>query len=197
MLTGETIRDVGRALPWLTDEPRLEHIPIGVSLEKRTELLDARATELRLRYDNLHPLIDRAGHKLAVASKELNPAEIVDPEGEGTEALEKAEVYFHAQRGDLACLRNAMIGAGAPPDHDVFEALDRLDDLYAWIVTTMQEVRWTVLIADGVRTPLSERTVTSGDDRPCMEIYRNSPLDTAPAQMQTDLCLPLRPIPEG
>lgn len=35
------------------------------------------------------------------------------------------------------------------------------------------------------------------DDRPCMEIYRNSPLDTAPAQLRTDLCLPLRPIPEG
>ena len=35
------------------------------------------------------------------------------------------------------------------------------------------------------------------DDRPCMEIYRNSPLDTAPAQLLTDLCLPLRPAPEG
>ena len=35
------------------------------------------------------------------------------------------------------------------------------------------------------------------DDRPCMEIYRNSPLDSAPAQLLTDLCLPLRPIPEG
>ena len=33
-------------------------------------------------------------------------------------------------------------------------------------------------------------------DRPCMEIYRNSPLDTAPAQLLTDLCLPLRPVPE-
>ena len=30
------------------------------------------------------------------------------------------------------------------------------------------------------------------DDRPCMEIYRNSPLDTAPADLLTDLCLPLR-----
>ena len=35
------------------------------------------------------------------------------------------------------------------------------------------------------------------DDRPCMEIYRNSPLDTAPAQPLTDLCRPLRPVPEG
>ncbi len=30
------------------------------------------------------------------------------------------------------------------------------------------------------------------DDRPVMEIYRNSPVDTAPADLLTDLCLPLR-----
>ena len=30
------------------------------------------------------------------------------------------------------------------------------------------------------------------DDRPCMELYRNTPLDTAPAELLTDLCLPLR-----
>lgn len=34
------------------------------------------------------------------------------------------------------------------------------------------------------------------DDRPCMEIYRNSPLDTPPAELLTDLCLPLRRAPE-
>ena len=106
-----------------------------------------------------HP---RAGHKLAAAFKELEPAEITDPEGEGAEALEKAEACFHAQRDDLARLRSALIDAGAPTDHAVFEALDRLDGLYAWIVAGMQEVRWTVLVADGVRTPPSERTFTSG-----------------------------------
>ena len=162
MLTSETIRDVGRALPWLADEPRPEPIPIGVSLEKRADLLDAQATGLRLRYDSLHPVIDRVGHKLAAAFKALSPAEIADTEGEGTEALEKAEAYFHAQRDDLARMRNALVDAGAPPDHDVFKALDRLDGLYAWIVATMQEIRWTVLIADGVRTPPSGRTFTSG-----------------------------------
>ena len=162
MLTGETIRDVGRALPWLAAEPPLEPIPTGVSLEKRIELLDAQAKEFRHRYDSLLPVIDRAGHKLAAAFKALNPAEIADPEGEGAEALEKAAACFHAQRDDMARLRNALVDAGAPPDHDVFKALDRLDGLYAWIVATMQEIRWTVLIADGVRTPPSGRTFTSG-----------------------------------
>ena len=35
------------------------------------------------------------------------------------------------------------------------------------------------------------------DDRACMEVYWNSPLDTAPAQLVTDLCLPLRPASSG
>ena len=30
------------------------------------------------------------------------------------------------------------------------------------------------------------------DNRPCMEIYRNSLFDTAPAQLLTELCLPMR-----
>ena len=160
MLSAEMIRDVGRALPWLVAEPQSEPIPTGVSLQERTDLLDAHAEGLRLRHDTLHPVIDRVGHKLAAAFKELDPVEITDPEGEGTEALEKAEACFHAQRGDR--FREALIEGGAPPDHDVFEALDRLDGLYAWIVAGMQEVRWTVLVADGVRTPPGERTFTSG-----------------------------------
>ena len=162
MLSAEMIRDVGRALPWLVAEPQSEPIPTGVSLRERTEFLDAHAEGLRSRYDTLYPVIDRGGHKLAAAFNELDPASIVDPEGEGAEALEQAEAYFHAQRGDLDRFREALIDAGAPPDHVIFEALDRLDGLYAWIVSTMQEVRWTVLIADGRRAPASERRFTSG-----------------------------------
>ena len=162
MLSAEMIRDVGRALPWLVAEPQAEPIPAGVSLSERTDLLDAHAEGLRLRHDTLYPVIDRAGHKLAAAFKELDPDEITDPEGEGAEALEKAEAYFHTQRDELDRLRHALIDAGAPPDHDVFEALDRLGALYAWIVATMQEIRWTVLIADGVRTPPGAHTFASG-----------------------------------
>ena len=162
MLSAEMIRDVGRALPWLVGEPRSEPIPTGVSLRERTELLDAHAEGLRIRYDTLYPVIDRGGQKLAAAFSELDPAAIIDPEGEGAEALEKAEAWFLLRRDDLSRFRAALIEAGAPRNHGVFEALDRLDGLYAWIVATMQEVRWTVLIADGRREPLGKRRFTSG-----------------------------------
>ena len=162
MLSAEMIRDVARALPWLVAEPQSQPIPTGVSLSERTDLLDAHAEGLRLRHDTLYPVIDRAGQKLAAAFKDLDPDQITDPEAEGAEALEKAEAYFHPQRGDLSRFREALIEGGAPPDHDAFEALDRMDGLYAWIVATMQEIRWTVLIADGVRTPPGARTFASG-----------------------------------
>ena len=115
----------------------------------------------------LYPVIDRARRKLAAAFEELGPAEITgpeiaDPEGEVAEALEEAEAYFHAQRGDLCRFRKTLLDAGAPPSHDVFDALDRLDQLYVWIVATIQEGRWTMLVVDGLRTLPSERTFTSG-----------------------------------
>ena len=111
--------------------PQPEPIPAGVSRSKRAEIFDAHAEGLRRRYDSLYPVIDRAGRKLAAAFEELKPAVIADPEGEGAEALEKAEAYFHAQREDLNRLRNNLSHADAPPDHNVFDALDRLDGLYA------------------------------------------------------------------
>ena len=35
------------------------------------------------------------------------------------------------------------------------------------------------------------------DERPCMELYRNTPVDTPADQLVTDLCVPLREAPPG
>ena len=140
----KTIRDVSRALPALVpDDPDLA-VPISA------ELLDAHTKGLRCHHDNLFPVIDRAGHTLAEAIKKLGPGESPDPEGEGAAALERAEVHFKQRQEQLGHSRDAFIEVGAPPSHEVFEALDRLDNLYTWIIATMQEVRWAVLISEGL-----------------------------------------------
>lgn len=139
-----TIRDVSRALPALISDPDLD-VPVS------TELLDAHTRGLRQRYDSFLPVIDRAGKTLAAAIQKFGPEERADPEGEGARALEQAEAYFKDRRKDLLHLRNPFVEAGASPAHDVFDALERLDNLYGWIVATMQEVRWSVLISDGVK----------------------------------------------
>ena len=50
-------------------------------------------------------------------------------------------------------------------------------------------------IGPAYRRLLSEWMPQSGesmDDRPCMELYRNSRMDTAAEHLSTDLCVPLR-----
>lgn len=138
------IRDVSRALPALVAGPDLD-VPVSA------ELLDAHATALRKQYQNLLPVIDRAGKALSEAMHQHDREQAADPEGEGAKALEQTEAYFKRRRKDLRRLRRAFVQVGAPPAHGVFRALDRLDDLYESIVATMQEVRWSVLIFDGVR----------------------------------------------
>ena len=71
-----TIRDVSRALPALISDPDLV-VPVFA------EPLDAHTAGLRLRYDSLRPVIERAGNTLAEAMKKLGPEEIADPKGVG------------------------------------------------------------------------------------------------------------------
>ncbi len=140
----KTIRDVSRALPAFEVDPDIE-------AAASDELLDAHALGLRQQYDNLLPVIDRAGNTLTEAMKKLDPKRSADPKGQGSAALEQAEGYFKRLQEQLGHSRDAFVEAGASPSHDVFDALDRLDSLYTWIVATMQEVRWAVLISEGLK----------------------------------------------
>lgn len=138
------IRDVSRALPALVSGPEIT-VPVS------TALLDAVTTELRERHASLHPVIDRAGSALAEAMKRHDAEETADPEGEGAGALEQAEAYFKDSRAELQHLRKACVELGASPSHGVFDAIRHMDELYVSIIAIMQEVRWSVLIFDGVR----------------------------------------------
>lgn len=138
-----TIRDIGRALPALVSGPDLA-VPVSA------ELLDAHARSLRELHDSLHPVIDRACSVLADAMKARDPAEPADPDGEGVGAMEHGERYFTQRIEELQQQRAAFADLHAPPTHDVFRELDRLEHLYVWTVGIMQEVRWSVLIGDGI-----------------------------------------------
>ena len=156
----KTIRDVSRALPALVSSPDLD-VPVSA------ELLDAHAEELRARYDSLLPVLNLAGNKLAEGLKTHDSEKNADPTGEGAQALEQTEAYFKHRREDLRQLRDSFVKVGASPSHNVFDALDRLDNLYMGIVATMQEVRWSVLIFDGVRDgakPPKRRALSSSSE---------------------------------
>ncbi len=156
-----TIRDVSRALPALTSGADFEAIPVS------TALVDSVATGLRKQHASLRPVLNRAGEVLAEAMKEHPSEETIDPEGDGAVALEQAEAYFKGRREELQRLRESCIGLGTSSSHRVFNALQQLDDLYASIIDIMQDVRWSVLISDGVRdradSPAPRTFATSSD----------------------------------
>lgn len=77
----KTLRETSRALRALVpSDPELA-IPVS------GELLDAHTQELRRHYDDLFPVINRAGHTLAEAIERLEPEESPDLDGRGAAAL--------------------------------------------------------------------------------------------------------------
>ena len=142
----KTLHDVSRAL--LSLAPAGPELAVPISAEQ----LDAGTKRLRRHYDDIFPVLDRAGHTLAEAIERLDSEESPDPDRESAAALQQAEVYLKHRQDRLGHSRDGFVETGASASHDVFEVLDRLDNLYTRIVATMQEVRWAVLIFEGLKS---------------------------------------------
>ena len=149
MLSAEAILDKGRALSALASESHVASLKTNVNTTKK---LNALSTQLRHIHDHLYPVFDRSSYDLAAKLEELSPDEFIDPDGEGADALEEAEDYFETRRDELSNLRNQLTTGTVPPSHDVFEEIKRLDWLYFWKIAAMQDLRWRLLIAEGLRT---------------------------------------------
>ena len=81
--------------------------------------------------------------------------------------MEEGERYFKHRLEELQRLRRTFAELRVSPLHDVFGQLDRLEHLYTGIVATLQEVRWSVLIADGIKDNADapeRRTLTSSSE---------------------------------
>ena len=89
---------------------------------------------------------------------------VIDPDGAGVQALEEAEAYFHSERHELRDVRKALEESEVPSTHGprVFDELDRLDRLFFGIVQWCQEIRWLVMTHDGLASPTTGKTFTSG-----------------------------------
>lgn len=49
-------------------------------------------------------------------------------------------------------------------DHRGFDELSRLEDLFGRLVSCLQDIRWHLLIAEGVQAPTTGRTFKSGHE---------------------------------
>ena len=170
-LNSDAIRNVGRVLPWLARSPgrpdrerfgtaNLAGTPDG---ESRTAVA-ALERNLRERHDSVHAAISAMTEKLRVEVESAAADTVIDPDGTGVQALEEAEEYFRAECGELRDIRKALDGSGAQSAYGpgVFDELERLDRLFFGIVQCCQEIRWAVMVHDGVASPTTGRMHESG-----------------------------------
>jgi hypothetical protein len=88
----------------------------------------------------------------------------MDPDDIAVSALEKGEAYFRKEREELRDVRDALQRIGGAETHgsEVFAELERLDTLFKYLIASLQELRWAIMIHDGALAPSTGGTCTSG-----------------------------------
>ncbi len=171
VLTGDAIEGVGRVLPWLArmpDQPDGSFFASGeaarASVGEAREAVAELEGKLRKRHDSLSAAFAAMTDKLRTEIESMAPDTVIDPDGAGVGALEEAEAYFRRECDGLRDMRNALeeFGSASACGRNVFDELDRLDRVFFAIVQWCQEIRWLVMTHDGVASPTTGKTFTSG-----------------------------------
>lgn len=167
--SGEAVRDVAGALVWGAQP--LEQ-PEGISEKalanlhknQNKKVIQVLTNSFRERYNAQAAIIATFPDRLLKAAKDFPPGQEMDPDDIGVPALEKGEAYFINERKALRDIRDALQRSGDEKVHgtEVFEELERLDELFKSLVIFFQEIRWLILINDGSVPPRKEGLYKSG-----------------------------------
>lgn len=170
-LNSDAIRNVGQVLPWLARSPgRPERERFGTGNLERTSEVETRTalaaleSHFRERHDAVHAAVSAMTEKLRTEIEAAAPDTVIDLDGSGVRALEEAEEYFRSESRELRDIRKALDGSGARSVYgpSVIDELDRLDRLFIGVVQRCQEIRWLVMIHDGVASPTTGKAYESG-----------------------------------
>ncbi|MGX1495631.1 AraC family transcriptional regulator [Roseibium aggregatum] len=98
----------------------------------------------------------------------------------------------HVAEDDLQSAAGAVVGDGFPVEAPLETRETRGGD-YAVLryKGPYADMKWAYEWLYGEWLTQSGR---EPDDAPCLEVYLNNPRDTAPADLLTDICLPLKPV---
>ncbi len=169
--SGEAVRDVTGALVWVAlplEQPEvLNENALSNLHTNRNEwqrVIQALTDSFRERYNAQASIIATFHDRLLKAAKDFPPGQEMDPDDIGVPALERGEAYFINERKALRDIRDTLQRSGGEKTHgtEVFEELERLDELFKSLITLFQEIRWLILINDGSVPPSKEGIYASG-----------------------------------
>ena len=167
-LSGETVRNVAGALIWWTrplEQP--EVLNRNRSANLNATLTRRAVQELTDCFRKRHDVIIAVSSIFQDLQKEVEnfqPGREIDPDDIAVPELEKGEEYFHEEREELREIRNALQLTGGTQAHgaEVFAALKRLDELFEELIAQLQELRWLIMVNDGLLAPRTKGQCTSG-----------------------------------
>ena len=166
--SGETVRNVAGALIWWarpTERP--EVLNRDWSAKPRVNPTKQAIRELTDNFCKRHDAIVAVSSNFQDLQKEVEdfqPGREIDPDDSAVPALEKGEAYFRGERAELREIRNALQRTGGTQAHgaEVFAALKCLDELFEALIASFQELRWLIMVNDGLLAPRTKGQCTSG-----------------------------------
>ena len=120
----------------------------------------------RERYDAVANICTAFLERLQKAAEEFPLGREMDPDDMAVPELEKSEEYFRKEREELSDIRDALQRTGGVESYgtELFSELERLDTLFKDLVVSLQELRWTIMISDGLLAPSTGGTCASGSE---------------------------------
>ncbi len=173
--SSETVRNVAGTLIWLARPPEpLEELSRNwladpLSSQNRDQWREAIETltdSFRARHDAVVNVYNAFQERIQKAAKNFSPSREMDPDDIAVPELEKSEAYFREEREALRGIRDVLQRTGGVEAHgaEVFVALERLDTLFEYLVTSLQDQRWAIMIHDGTLAPSTGGTCASGSE---------------------------------
>ena len=173
--SGETIRNVAGTLIWLARPSKqsealsrnwLVHLPKNQNRGELQSAIKVLAENFRKRHDAVVDVCTAFQERLQKAAEDFPPGREMDPDDIAVPELEKSEEYFRKEREALRDVLDALQRTGGSEAYgvEVFAALERLDKLFEYLVASLQELRWAIMIHDGALAPSTGGTCASGSE---------------------------------
>ena len=162
--SGETIRNVAGTLIWLARPSKqsevlsrnwLVHLPKNQNRGELQSAIKILTENFRKRHDAVVDVCTTFQERLQKAAEDFPPGREMDPDDIAVPELERSEEYFRKERKELRDVRDALQRTGGVEAYgaEVFAALERLDKLFEYLIASLQELRWAIMIHDGALAP--------------------------------------------